>query len=122
MLIWSTLSSAVAGRPSPLISNGILSCVSLLYKNAVTTYFFASFGAKHGDILHAEIRHDDMTVFGYDMKFCRNFTEVAKGEPLIYINSLLNVGVAINQGSFSDRYGIGTGEGWRIAFTESRRG
>ncbi len=82
---------------------------------------FAQFGAKHGDILHIEIKHDDMTVFGYDLAFCRNFTEVEKGEPLIYINSLLNVGIAINQGNFSERYRIGTGEGWSIAIRKSKR-
>ncbi len=83
---------------------------------------FAEFGAKHGEFYHIEIRHDDMTVFGYDLKYCRNFTEVGKGESLIYINSLLNVGIAVNQGSFSDRYGIGTGEGWRIAIRKSHKG
>ena len=83
---------------------------------------FADYGAKHGDMLYVEILHDDMTVFGYDLMFCRNFTEVEKGEPLIYINSLLNVGIAINQGSFSDKFRIGTGEGWRIAISKSRRG
>ena len=83
---------------------------------------FSKFGAVHGDMLRVEIRHDDMTVFGYDLKFCRNFTEVDKGEPLIYINSLLNVGIAINQGDFSERYRIGTGEGWKIAFRKSQRG
>ncbi len=81
---------------------------------------FDQFGARHGERFHIEIRHDDMTVFGYDMPFCRNFTEVGKGEPLIYINSLLNVGIAINQGSFSERFRIGTGEGWRIAISASR--
>ncbi len=83
---------------------------------------FSSFGAEHGKVYRIEIRHDDMTVFGYDMKYCRSFTDVDKGEPLIYINSLLNVGIAINQGNFSERFRIGTGEGWRIAIKESRKG
>ncbi len=82
---------------------------------------FASFGAKHGDTFYIEIKHDDMTVFGYDLLYCRNFTEVEKGDPLIYINSLLNVGIAINQGNFSEKFRIGTGEGWRIAIRKPKR-
>ena len=47
----------------------------------------------------------------------RNFTEVEKGESLIYINSLLDVGIAVNQGSFTDLYGVKTGMGWKIRFS-----
>jgi len=38
------------------------------------------------------------------------------GEPLVYINSLDCAAVAINQGSFSKAYNIGTGTSWRISF------
>lgn len=84
-----------------------------LWTNIPDEEFF-KLGIKHGDMVDVEISKDKRIVFGYTLKFCRNFTEVPLGEPLLYINSLLNVGVALNQGSFSDEYGIGTGEGWRI--------
>lgn len=80
--------------------------------------FFAKLGIKYGDYVNVEISKDRRIVFGDNLKYCRNFTEVSLGEPLLYINSLLNVSIAINQGSFSDEYRIGTGEGWRIKLSK----
>lgn len=78
---------------------------------------FSSCGFNYGDYIRVDIEYRGRTVYGYTVKFCRNFTEVEKGEPLIYINSLLNVGLAINQGSFSSSYRVATGEGWKIKFS-----
>ena len=84
-----------------------------LWTNLPDTLFQKG-GIRHGDRFHVTIQHDGMTVYGYDMRYCKSFNEVGKMEPLIYINSLLNVGIALNQGSFSSEYRIGTGEGWMI--------
>lgn len=73
-----------------------------------------SYGVHYGDKVHVTIMKDGRTVYGYTLPVCRNFTEVEKGEALVYINSLLNVGVAVSQGSFADSYRIGTGLGWVI--------
>ena len=35
-------------------------------------------------------------------------------QSIIYINSLVNVGIALNQASFADTYNIGTGNDWKI--------
>jgi len=37
---------------------------------------------------------------------------------LIYLNSLLKLGIAINQGNFASKYNIGTGEGWKITLSK----
>ena len=52
------------------------------------------------------------------MKFVGSFADVNIGEPLVYINSLVNIGVAVNQNSFSKLYHIGTGNDWRIEITK----
>lgn len=75
---------------------------------------FSSTGFRYGDYIYVTIENRDRVVYGRKLRFCRNFTEVEKGEALIYINSLLNVALAVNQGSFASEYGIGTGEGWKI--------
>ena len=46
------------------------------------------------------------------MVYAKSFADVNVGEPLLYINSLDCVAVAINQGSFSKAYNIGTGITW----------
>lgn len=76
--------------------------------------FFFKFGFNYGDNVRVLICHDNSIVYGHTLKICKNFTEVAVGEPLVYINSLLDVAVAINQGSFAAKFGIGTGENWVI--------
>lgn len=84
-----------------------------LWTNIPDTLFFNQ-GMNYGDDIRVLISQDKRIVYGYTMKACRNFSEVPIGQPLLYINSLLNVGIALNQGSFADRYSIGTGEQWHI--------
>jgi len=74
-------------------------------------------GAKWGDDVAITISKDGRVVYGYHLRLCKAFTEVKKGEALVYVNSLLNLAVAINQGSFAAEYRIGTGEGWKIVFS-----
>jgi S-adenosylmethionine hydrolase len=40
------------------------------------------------------------------MKFVRTFSDVALGQPLLYIDSRGRLGLAVNQGSFADVYGV----------------
>ena len=84
-----------------------------LWTNIPDTLFF-SLGIDYGDSVRVLISNDKRIVYGYTVKVCRNFAEVAIGEPLLYINSLLNVGLALNQGDFAKTYSIGTGDHWHI--------
>lgn len=91
-----------------------------LWSNIPDKLFFDS-GFSYGDEIMVVIYYKDRIVYGSKLKFCRNFTEVEKGEGLVYINSLLNVSVALNQGSFSSTYNVGTGEGWRILLSKEEK-
>lgn len=84
-----------------------------IWTNIPGTLFFQQ-GMNFGDDIRVLISCDNRIVYGYTIKACTNFTEVPIGQPLLYINSLLNVGIALNQGDFAKTYGIGTGEHWRI--------
>ena len=75
-------------------------------------------GVTWGDYLHVRITKDNRIVYGYPLRLCKAFTDVPKGEALMYINSLLNIAVALNQGNFASTYSIGTGEGWKITFSK----
>ncbi len=74
-------------------------------------------GVAWGDEVSVTISKDGRVVYGYHLRLCKAFTDVKKGEALVYVNSLLNLAVAINQGSFAAEYRIGTGEGWKIVFS-----
>lgn len=88
-----------------------------LWTNIPDTLFFSS-GFEYGKSAYVTIFNRDRVVYGKRLPVCRNFTEAEKGGGLIYINSLLKVALALNQGSFSAAYSIGTGEGWRIEFSK----
>lgn len=79
---------------------------------------FHQLGAVYGDRIQVRIKNDMRKVYENTMSFARSFAAVAIGEPLIYVNSLQNIGVAINQGSFAKAYNIGTGSNWHITFTK----
>jgi S-adenosylmethionine hydrolase len=63
-----------------------------------------------------QITHHGRIVYGNDLKFGKSFSDVNIGATLIYINSLLNVGVAINQGNFAKAHDVGAGRDWLIRF------
>lgn len=75
---------------------------------------FCELGLKPGDRAEVTVENNRMMRYRGMLTFARSFGEVAIGEPLIYINSLDCIAIAINQGSFTSAYNIGTGSDWHI--------
>jgi len=75
---------------------------------------FLKTGVKHGDRVCITIENDTRCVYRNIIQYAKSFSDVNVGEPLVYVNSLNCMAVAINQGSFSRAYNIGTGNSWRI--------
>lgn len=63
----------------------------------------------YGDSVEVSIYDDHRQIYKNSMSFGRSFADTRLGEPLIFINSLGKVGVALNQGSFADAYQVKTG-------------
>jgi len=82
---------------------------------------FQRLGVAYGQRVEVSIRNDTRELYRNSMVFVKSFASVHIGEPLVYINSLLNVAVAINQGSFARAYNIGTGLSWKLALSKSDR-
>jgi len=82
---------------------------------------FAGLGVDYGKRVEVSLRNDTREVYRNTMVYAKSFADVALGEPLLYINSILNVAVAINQGSFARAYNIGTGLSWKIAIRKAPR-
>lgn len=82
----------------------------------VTKQQFDNAGFKYGDQIHMTITNKERIVFQNIIKYEVSFSEVSIGETLVYINSLVMVAVAINQGDFAKAYRVGTGSEWKIAF------
>lgn len=69
---------------------------------------------KTGDMLDVRISFGDSLIFSGPVPFVNSFGDVPKDKSLAYINSLMNFSVAINMGSFADRYRIKSGPEWNL--------
>lgn len=69
---------------------------------------------KPGEMLTVEISHGGKVVDKVAAPFAKTFGDVPKGQPLVYINSLLNVSVALNMGDYAHDHGIASGGDWSI--------
>lgn len=100
-------------------ASGIIDILDIRFGNLWTNiprHFFKDIGAHYGDALDVAIIHNGDEVYHNSMTFGRSFADTHKGEPLVYVNSLDNLAVAINQGSFARAYNIRTGSNWTIRF------
>lgn len=80
---------------------------------------FLSLGVSHGKRVEMSISNDTRHIYKNILVYAKSFADVYVGEPLIYVNSLDNIAVAINQGSFARAYNIGTGNSWRISLRKA---
>lgn len=71
-------------------------------------------GIETGDTISIEIYHNEIKKYDNQLLFGHSFADVAIGETVGYINSLINLAIAINQQNFSEIYNIGTGNEWQI--------
>ncbi len=62
---------------------------------------FLKLGYERGQEVPVKVRDKEMTI-----KFVRTFSDVAVGQPLLYIDSRGHVAMAVNQGSFAAVYGV----------------
>ena len=82
---------------------------------------FRKLGVKHGGRVEISIENETRTLYKNILVYAKSFADVYVGEPLVYVNSLDCMAVAINQGSFARAYNIGTGTNWRITIRKAPR-
>lgn len=87
----------------------------------ISRELFLKLGVKHGGRVEISIENDTRTLYKNILVYARSFADVYVGEPLVYVNSLDCMAVAINQGSFARAYNIGTGTSWRISIRKAPR-
>lgn len=70
---------------------------------------FDQLGADVGDSVWVRISDGGKTLYEGRVRFVSSFGGVKLGEPALYVNDILNIGLAINQGNFAEQYGIEAG-------------
>ena len=80
----------------------------------ISRQMFEQLGIQSGDTLDVSITNGKTRVYHSFVDYGHTFADVEIGEPLLYVNSMDHIGLAINQGNFSRAYNIGIREPWRI--------
>ncbi|NQG98346.1 S-adenosyl-l-methionine hydroxide adenosyltransferase family protein [Streptococcus suis] len=81
---------------------------------SITREEFYNLNPAFNDRFEVTIYNNDMLVYQNQVTYGKSFADVRIGQPLLYINSLYRVGLAINQGSFAKAYNVGVGQNWHI--------
>jgi S-adenosylmethionine hydrolase len=69
---------------------------------------------QYGDVFHVIFYHQGRKVFETDAPYEQTFGEVPVGQPLAYLNSLMELSFALNQGNFAAVHQIGSGNEWSV--------
>jgi S-adenosylmethionine hydrolase len=75
---------------------------------------FGKLGVSRGDTVRIQILKAGKEILNLEVPFAATFGAVEVGKPLLYMNSLDSVSLAINQKNFAQEYGIGSGPEWSI--------
>ena len=110
-----------------VIENGVVKgnipVLDIQYGNVWTNIdqsLLEKLGIKVKDTLHVTIYHEGKAVFEKDIPYVNTFADVAVGENMSYMNSLLQFSLGINQGSFSEKYKVNSGAAWSNAVTKAK--
>ncbi len=96
---------------------GTIPLIDFHYGNVWTNLpdtLFNGLSPVFGDKFNVAIFHDGKEVYRGVIPYVRTFGDVKEGEPLLYLNSLMNVAFALNMGSFSQKHGLSSGGGWTV--------
>lgn len=85
----------------------------------ITKDEFLSLGFKYGERVEVIIKNGSIIVYNNRIPFGKSFMDVYISEQIIYVNSLLRMAIAINQGNFAKAYNIGFGLHWTVKFIKS---
>ena len=97
--------------------NGNIEILDPQYGNIWTNIDRATFeklGLKPGDQITIKIANGDDVILEQTLPYFHSFGRVEVGEPLLYLNSLNNVALAVNQGNYSETFQVLSGASWSI--------
>jgi len=96
---------------------GIIPVLDVQFGNVWTNIPKSLFDELHlalGAAVRVRIYHDNRLIDDEVAPYRRTFGEVPVGTPLVYVNSLLNLAVALNQASYAAAHKIESGPDWFI--------
>jgi S-adenosylmethionine hydrolase len=101
--------------------SGIIPVLDVQFGNVWTNIpktLFDELQVALGTPLHVRVYHRDQLIDETQAPYQRTFGDVPIGKPLVYINSLLNLAVALNLGSYAAAHKIESGPDWYIEISK----
>jgi S-adenosylmethionine hydrolase len=96
---------------------GTIPVLDVQYGNVWTNIpaaLFRQLGLSFGERLDVRIMHGSQVVYQGEMPYAATFGSVGLGKPLAYLNSLMQLAFALNQGNFAATNKIGSGGDWSV--------
>jgi S-adenosylmethionine hydrolase len=103
---------------------GIIPVLDVQFGNVWTNIPKSLFDELHvglGESVRVRIFHDNRLIDDTAVPYQRTFGDVGLGRPVLYVNSLLNLAVALNQSSYAAAHKIESGPDWFIELSPSHR-
>jgi S-adenosylmethionine hydrolase len=100
-----------------LVIKGTIPVLDVQYGNVwtnITQDLFDRLGVSFGGMVAVKIMHNGQVVYAGSMPYEATFGAVAVGQPLAYVNSLLQFSFALNQGNFAAVNKVGSGGDWTV--------
>lgn len=99
------------------VLKGTIAILDIQYGNIWTNIpsdLFRQLNVSVGDKLSVTIFHNKQKVYSGTMPYCTTFGSVPEGKPLLYLNSLMQVSLALNMRNFSETHKVYSGSEWRV--------
>lgn len=106
-------------RDSALV--GSIPALDVRYGNVWTNIpkaMLDSYQVAVGDKLSVKVFHGKKLVTKVIAPFANSFGDVPEGKPMAYVNSLLNLSVAINMGNFAAVHKVESGAEWHVVVSK----
>ena len=99
------------------VIRGTIPVLDVQYGNVWTNIPAEMFGqlrVSFGEMLQVRVLHEGKEVYRGEMPYEETFGSVEVGKPLVYLNSLMQLAFALNQGNFAAVHQISSGGGWTV--------
>jgi S-adenosylmethionine hydrolase len=104
------------------VIKGMIPVLDIQYGNVWTNIpkdLFDQLGIPIGGKVRLRIFHEDKLADETVAPYQNTFGDVPEGEPLVYLNSLLSVSVAINMDSFAAKHKVESGPSWSVEVSKA---
>ncbi|NYE63416.1 hypothetical protein FHW58_004646 [Duganella sp. 1224] len=101
---------------------GIIPVLDVKYGNVWTNIpkpLFDELGVREHELVRVRIFHNKKLIDTVVAPYEHTFGGVAKGKPLVYLNSLLEVALALNQDNYAARHHIASGVDWEVEISRA---